>query len=79
MVHAAGSDRPEGMAGAVASKHVSWDFARLMEGATGVKCSLRTGPFRFSGSPHAVGDDVRDRRQAARAPRNGPLTSKVTP
>jgi hypothetical protein len=44
MVHAAGSDRPEGMAGAIASKHVTWDFARLMEGATGVKCSLR--PWR---------------------------------
>jgi isocitrate dehydrogenase len=25
--------------GAIASKHVTYDFARLMEGATEVKCS----------------------------------------
>ena len=29
----------EGMNGAIASKHVTYDFARLMEGATEVKCS----------------------------------------
>jgi isocitrate dehydrogenase len=28
-----------GMDGAIGSKHVTYDFARLMEGATEVKCS----------------------------------------
>jgi isocitrate dehydrogenase len=28
-----------GMEGAIASKHVTYDFARLMEGATETKCS----------------------------------------
>src|SRR5207249_1254603 len=29
----------KGLSGAIASKHVTYDFARLMEGATEVKCS----------------------------------------
>ena len=29
----------KGLNGAIASKHVTYDFARLMEGATEIKCS----------------------------------------
>jgi isocitrate dehydrogenase len=29
----------KGLRGAIASKHVTYDFARLMEGATQIKCS----------------------------------------
>ncbi len=29
----------KGMTGAIASKRVTYDFARLMEGATEIKCS----------------------------------------
>jgi len=29
----------KGLAGAIASKRVTYDFARLMEGATEIKCS----------------------------------------